>query len=134
MAPHPSGLGPHVPLPEYVDNMKKIALHLQVTTSFRIIRLSKPFQAVIYSISYEDLDINALSSSMQIEYLFADITSSAMFCFRAFQNRHVSYFLVALQWTRPKFVRTKGKNFQQNLSVTPYSLTNIYICGFCSHK
>lgn len=31
MGPHPSGLGPHVPLPEYVDNMKKIALHLQVT-------------------------------------------------------------------------------------------------------
>lgn len=31
MAPHPSGLGPHVPLSEYVDNMKNIALHLQVT-------------------------------------------------------------------------------------------------------
>ena len=30
MEPHPSGLGPHVPLPEYIDNMKKIALHLKV--------------------------------------------------------------------------------------------------------
>ncbi|PPE01877.1 hypothetical protein GOBAR_DD01082 [Gossypium barbadense] len=27
--PHPSGLGPHVPLPEYVENMKKIAMHLK---------------------------------------------------------------------------------------------------------
>lgn len=24
--PHPSGLGPHVPIPEYIENMKKIAL------------------------------------------------------------------------------------------------------------
>lgn len=31
MKPHPSGLGPHVPLPEYIDNMKKISLHLMVT-------------------------------------------------------------------------------------------------------
>jgi lysophospholipase L1-like esterase len=38
MAPHSSGLGPHVPLTEYVDNMKKIALHLQVYTSFIIVR------------------------------------------------------------------------------------------------
>lgn len=30
MHPHPSGLGPHVPLPEYVENMKKIAVHLKV--------------------------------------------------------------------------------------------------------
>lgn len=30
MSPHPSGLGPHVPLPEYVENMKKIAIHLKV--------------------------------------------------------------------------------------------------------
>ncbi|KAJ8443906.1 hypothetical protein Cgig2_032730 [Carnegiea gigantea] len=30
MGPHPSGLGPHVPLPEYVDNMRKVATHLKV--------------------------------------------------------------------------------------------------------
>lgn len=30
MRPHPSGLGPHVPLSEYVENMRKIALHLKV--------------------------------------------------------------------------------------------------------
>ena len=30
MGPHPSGLGPHVPLPEYIDNMRKIAVHLKV--------------------------------------------------------------------------------------------------------
>ncbi|XP_022767721.1 GDSL esterase/lipase CPRD49-like [Durio zibethinus] len=29
MEPNPSGLGPHVPLPEFVENMKKIALHLK---------------------------------------------------------------------------------------------------------
>ncbi|GKV28296.1 hypothetical protein SLEP1_g37371 [Rubroshorea leprosula] len=30
MGPHPSGLGPHVPLNEYVENMRKIATHLKV--------------------------------------------------------------------------------------------------------
>lgn len=30
MGPHSSGLGPHVPLPEYVENMRKIAIHLKV--------------------------------------------------------------------------------------------------------
>lgn len=30
MGPHPSGLGPHVPLEEYVENMRKIAVHLKV--------------------------------------------------------------------------------------------------------
>ncbi|XP_039013450.1 GDSL esterase/lipase CPRD49-like [Hibiscus syriacus] len=41
--PHPSGLGPHVPLPEYVDNMKKIAMHLQgLSEKTRIIFLSTP--------------------------------------------------------------------------------------------
>jgi lysophospholipase L1-like esterase len=28
--PHPSGLGPHVPLEEYVENMRKIANYLKV--------------------------------------------------------------------------------------------------------
>lgn len=30
MGPHSSGLGPHVPLPEYIENMRKIATHLKV--------------------------------------------------------------------------------------------------------
>jgi hypothetical protein len=30
MRPHPSGLSPHVPLPEYVENMRNIAIHLKV--------------------------------------------------------------------------------------------------------
>lgn len=34
MGPHSSGLGPHVPLPEYVENMRKIAAHLQVYIFF----------------------------------------------------------------------------------------------------
>ncbi|OMO76005.1 Lipase, GDSL [Corchorus olitorius] len=29
MGPHPSGLGPHVPLPEYIENMRKIVIHLK---------------------------------------------------------------------------------------------------------
>lgn len=32
MGAHSSGLGPHVPLPEYIENMKKIATHLKVTS------------------------------------------------------------------------------------------------------
>lgn len=34
MGPHPSGLGPHVPLTEYIENMKNIALHLKVFNFF----------------------------------------------------------------------------------------------------
>lgn len=30
MGSHSSGLGPHVPLPEYIDNMRKIASHVKV--------------------------------------------------------------------------------------------------------
>ncbi|KAL8161024.1 hypothetical protein V2J09_012513 [Rumex salicifolius] len=43
MGPHLSGLGPHVPLPEYVENMRKIAKHLKsLSDSIRIIFLSCP--------------------------------------------------------------------------------------------
>ncbi|KAF5467429.1 hypothetical protein F2P56_017255 [Juglans regia] len=43
MGPHSSGLGPHVPLPEYIENMRKIATHLQsLSEKTRIIFLSCP--------------------------------------------------------------------------------------------
>ncbi|TXG50128.1 hypothetical protein EZV62_026003 [Acer yangbiense] len=43
MGAHSSGLGPHVPLPEYVENMRKIALHLKsLSDSIRVIFLSCP--------------------------------------------------------------------------------------------
>lgn len=43
MGPHSSGLGPHVPLPEYVENMRKIVTHLQsLSDNTRIILLSCP--------------------------------------------------------------------------------------------
>ncbi|XP_059666766.1 GDSL esterase/lipase WDL1 isoform X2 [Cornus florida] len=43
MGPHSSGLGPHVPLPEYIDNMRKIAIHLKsLSETIRIIFLSCP--------------------------------------------------------------------------------------------
>lgn len=41
--PHPSGLGPHVPLPEYIENMRKIVLHLKaLSEKTRLIFLSAP--------------------------------------------------------------------------------------------
>ncbi|KAG4152570.1 hypothetical protein ERO13_D04G130300v2 [Gossypium hirsutum] len=41
--PHPSGLGPHVPLPEYVENMKKIAMHLKgLSENTHVMFLSTP--------------------------------------------------------------------------------------------
>ncbi|KAF9612563.1 hypothetical protein IFM89_002159 [Coptis chinensis] len=41
MDPHPSGLSPHVPLPEYVENMRSIAIHLtSLSDQTRIIFLS----------------------------------------------------------------------------------------------
>ncbi|KAL6541611.1 GDSL esterase/lipase wdl1 [Orobanche gracilis] len=43
MGPHSSGLGPHVPLPEYIENMRKIAIHLKsLSDRTRIIYLSCP--------------------------------------------------------------------------------------------
>ncbi|KAI4353349.1 hypothetical protein L6164_002307 [Bauhinia variegata] len=41
--PHPSGLGQHVPLPEYVENMRKIATHIKsLSEKTRVIFLSAP--------------------------------------------------------------------------------------------
>ncbi|KAK4782686.1 hypothetical protein SAY86_007060 [Trapa natans] len=41
--PHSSGLGPHVPLPEYIENMRKIGEHLKcLSKSIRLIFLSCP--------------------------------------------------------------------------------------------
>ncbi|ONI24609.1 hypothetical protein PRUPE_2G249500 [Prunus persica] len=43
MGSHSSGLGPHVPLPEYIDNMRKIASHVKsLSASTRTIFLSCP--------------------------------------------------------------------------------------------
>ncbi|KAL8154332.1 hypothetical protein V2J09_012092 [Rumex salicifolius] len=43
MRPNPSGFGPHVPLPEYIENMRKIANHLKsLSSTIRIIFLSCP--------------------------------------------------------------------------------------------
>lgn len=43
MFPHPSGLGPHVPLPEYTENMRKIAIYLKsLSEKTRVIFLSCP--------------------------------------------------------------------------------------------
>lgn len=43
MGCHSSGLGPHVPLPEYIENMRKIANHLKsLSDQTRIIFLSCP--------------------------------------------------------------------------------------------
>ena len=36
MGPHSSGLGPHVPLDEYMENMRKIAVHLKVFSWFSL--------------------------------------------------------------------------------------------------
>ena len=36
LLPHPSGLGQHVPLQEYIQNMRKIAIHLQVNFHTRV--------------------------------------------------------------------------------------------------
>ncbi|KAG6763768.1 hypothetical protein POTOM_031207 [Populus tomentosa] len=48
MGPHSSGLGPHVPLDEYMENMRKIAIHLKIfenqslSDTTRIIFMSCP--------------------------------------------------------------------------------------------
>ncbi|XP_061955239.1 GDSL esterase/lipase WDL1-like isoform X1 [Populus nigra] len=41
--PHATGLGPHVPLPEYIENTRKIAMHLKsISDKTRVIFLSAP--------------------------------------------------------------------------------------------
>lgn len=54
MGPHSSGLGPHVPLQEYIENMRKIAIHLKVTfvgkSFFRIWRI---FKAELQGVSHD---------------------------------------------------------------------------------
>jgi len=41
--PHPSGLGPHVPLEEYIENMRKIANHLKsLSDHIRLVFLTSP--------------------------------------------------------------------------------------------
>ncbi|XP_004492445.1 GDSL esterase/lipase WDL1-like [Cicer arietinum] len=41
--PYPSGVGPHVPLEEYIENMRKIAIHIKsLSETTRIIFLSPP--------------------------------------------------------------------------------------------
>lgn len=43
MLPDPLGLGPHVPLPEYVENMRKIATHVKsLSEKTRLIFLTAP--------------------------------------------------------------------------------------------
>ncbi|KAL6987810.1 GDSL esterase/lipase wdl1 [Sarracenia purpurea var. burkii] len=43
MHPHPSGFGPHVPLHEYTENMRKISVHLQsLSENTRLIFLGAP--------------------------------------------------------------------------------------------
>ncbi|CAJ2670751.1 unnamed protein product [Trifolium pratense] len=43
LLPHPSGLGPHVPIEEYIENMRKIANHLKThSEKTRLIFLSTP--------------------------------------------------------------------------------------------
>ncbi|XP_042422759.1 GDSL esterase/lipase CPRD49-like isoform X2 [Zingiber officinale] len=43
MGSHSSGLGPHVPLPEYIENMRKIGTHLKsLSGKTRVIFLSNP--------------------------------------------------------------------------------------------
>ncbi|KAK3019006.1 hypothetical protein RJ639_003614, partial [Escallonia herrerae] len=48
--PHPSGLGPHVPLPEYVENIRKIAIHIKSNRNlFGYQSLSEKTQVIFLS-------------------------------------------------------------------------------------
>ncbi|XP_065851649.1 GDSL esterase/lipase CPRD49-like isoform X2 [Euphorbia lathyris] len=67
--PHPSGLGPHVPLPEYIHNMKNIAIHLQsLSKKTRVIFLSAPpcnDEQIDYTLSHR-LEMVRTNESCQI--------------------------------------------------------------------
>lgn len=50
MRPHASGLGPHVPLPEYIENMRKIALHLKVFLRTRYFHKAIPNGQISFTV------------------------------------------------------------------------------------
>ncbi|BAT86429.1 hypothetical protein VIGAN_04407900 [Vigna angularis var. angularis] len=57
MGPHLSGLGPHVPLHEYIENMRKILIHIQgLSERIRII-----ISVVLLSIRKECVETLVLS-------------------------------------------------------------------------
>ncbi|KAI3810983.1 hypothetical protein L1987_20696 [Smallanthus sonchifolius] len=61
--PRPDGLGPHVPLPEYVENMRKIAVHLKnLSEKTHVIFLTAPpvNEAQILKVSGDDDHTNEL--------------------------------------------------------------------------
>lgn len=42
--PHPSGLGAHVPLPEYIENMRKIIAHIKVSATLFCVAIVQNLQ------------------------------------------------------------------------------------------
>ncbi|KAL6123570.1 hypothetical protein ACLB2K_076091 [Fragaria x ananassa] len=70
MGPHPSGLGPHVPLSEFIENMRKIASHIQsLSDSTRIIVLSCPpvNEATIIANKRDGIHLSAEGSKIVAE-------------------------------------------------------------------
>lgn len=82
MHPHPSGLGAHVPLNEYVENMRKIAKHLKVI----ICRTVK-----IYRSGIMDHDIY-ISNFLVCNAYKSNGTNGYIFFARAFQKKLGSSF------------------------------------------
>ncbi|KAL2479476.1 GDSL esterase/lipase CPRD49 [Abeliophyllum distichum] len=78
MQPHPSGLGSHVPLPEYIENMKKIGMHLKnLSEKTRVIFLTSPpvnESMILETYGYLNLKFNfdlSFSSKTIISFLFS---------------------------------------------------------------
>ncbi|KAK7836102.1 gdsl esterase/lipase cprd49 [Quercus suber] len=63
MRPHPSGLSPHVPLPEYDENMRTIAIHLKsLSEKTRIVFLG--------ALPVNEAKIRKVYSQFLMEYIY----------------------------------------------------------------
>ncbi|KAG2296365.1 hypothetical protein Bca52824_043034 [Brassica carinata] len=67
-APHPSGHGPHVPLSEFVENMRKIGEHLlSLSDKTRVIFLSPPMNETQIQLVLDGIHFTAKASEVVVK-------------------------------------------------------------------
>lgn len=87
--PHPSGLGPHVPLEEYLENMRKIANHLKVNQNY-----FPSLHKIIFLPNFL--------------YLMLQILTQIIMFVRAFRSTFALYFSPLLPSMNSKSARNSG--------------------------
>jgi len=111
LLPHPSGRGQHVPLQEYIENMRKIGAHLKVKqhiSPFLLPHESNPSPFKYFYIIPIFLPFN---------YYYHVCLTQILVIARAFQRRLASYFSLHLLLMRQTLPET---GFRFNLTAIPF--------------